>query len=63
MSEERGIGVYCETKDFEGRYKNEKNVPISAAEPKALEIATNFIFQQDEQGLSYSLTRERHAKY
>jgi hypothetical protein len=47
MGEERG--VYCEAKGFEGRYKIEKDVPISSAELKALEIATNFIFQQDEQ--------------
>jgi hypothetical protein len=33
----------------EGRYKIEKDVPISSAELKAIEIATNFIFQQDEQ--------------
>jgi hypothetical protein len=26
MSEERGVGVYCEAKDFEGRYKIEKEV-------------------------------------
>jgi hypothetical protein len=32
---------------FEGRYKVEKDVPISSAELKAIEIATNFIFQQD----------------
>jgi hypothetical protein len=41
--------VYCEAKGFEGRYKIEKDVPISSAELKATEIATNFIFQQDEQ--------------
>jgi hypothetical protein len=33
---------------FEGRYKIEKDVPISSAELKAIEIATNFIVQQDE---------------
>jgi hypothetical protein len=42
MGEERGVGVYYEAK---GRYKIEKDVPISSAELKAIEIATNFIFQ------------------
>jgi hypothetical protein len=37
------ITVYCATKGFEGRYK------ISLAELKAIEIAMNLIFQQDEQ--------------
>jgi hypothetical protein len=41
--------VYCEAKGFEGRYKIEKDVQISSAELKTIEIATNFIFQQDEQ--------------
>jgi ribonuclease HI len=36
-------------KGFEERYKIEKDVLISSAELKAIEIATNFIFQQDEQ--------------
>jgi hypothetical protein len=49
MSEERGVGVYCEAKGFEGRYKIEQDVPISSADLKAIEIATNFIFKQDEQ--------------
>jgi hypothetical protein len=40
--------VYCETKGFDGRYKIEKDVPISSVELKAIEIATNFKFQQDE---------------
>jgi hypothetical protein len=47
MGEVRGL--YCEAKGSEGRYKIEKDVPISSAELKAIEIATNFIFQQDEQ--------------
>jgi hypothetical protein len=37
--------VYCEAKAFEGRYKIEKDLPISSVELKAIEIATNFIFQ------------------
>jgi hypothetical protein len=41
--------VYCAAKGFEGRYKIDKDVPISLAVLKATEIATNFIFQQDEQ--------------
>jgi hypothetical protein len=45
MGEERKVGVYCEAKGFEERYKIEKNVPISSA----IGIATNFIFQQNEQ--------------
>jgi hypothetical protein len=52
MGEERGVGVYCAAKGFEGRCKIGKDVPISSAELKAIEIATNFIFpifQQDEQ--------------
>jgi hypothetical protein len=36
MGEERGVGVYCESKGFEGRYKIEKDVPISSAELKAI---------------------------
>jgi hypothetical protein len=43
------ITVYRATKGFEGRYKIEKDVPISLAELKAIEIAMNLIFQQDEQ--------------
>jgi hypothetical protein len=49
MDKERGVGVYCEAKGFEERYKIEKDVAISSAELEAIEIATNFIFQQDEQ--------------
>jgi hypothetical protein len=49
MGVERGVGVYCEAKVFERKYKIEKDVPISSAELKAIEIATNFIFQQYEQ--------------
>jgi hypothetical protein len=47
------------------RYQIEKDLPISSAELKATEIATNFMFQQDEQKaiITCSLTRERHAKY
>jgi hypothetical protein len=45
----RGVGVYCETKGFEGRYKIEKDVRMSSADLKAIKIATNIIFQQDEQ--------------
>jgi hypothetical protein len=48
IGEERCVGVYCEAKGFEGKYKIEKDVSISSAELKAIEIATNFIFQQDE---------------
>jgi hypothetical protein len=49
MSEERVVGVFCEFKDFEGRFRIEKDVPISSAELKAIEITTEFILQQDEQ--------------
>jgi hypothetical protein len=49
MGEERGVGVYTEAKGFEGIYKIEQDVQIYSAELKAIEIATNFIFQQDEQ--------------
>jgi ribonuclease HI len=49
MSKEKGVGVYCEAKDFEGRYKIEKEMPLSSDELKVIEIATNFIFQQNEQ--------------
>jgi hypothetical protein len=67
MGEERGVGVYCEVKGFEGRYKIEKDVPISSAELKATEIATNkeqtSYFNQTNKRLTYSLIRERHAKY
>jgi hypothetical protein len=50
MGEERGVGVYW---GFEGRNKIEKDVPISSAELKAIEIAKNFIFQMNDE----------HAKY
>jgi hypothetical protein len=36
------------TVGFDGRYKIKKDVPISLVELKAIEIATSFIFQQDE---------------
>jgi ribonuclease HI len=49
MGNERGVGVYFEAKGFEERYKIEQDVPISSTELKAIESATNFIFQQDEQ--------------
>jgi hypothetical protein len=49
LGEERAVGVYCEAKGFERRCKIEKDVPISSAELKAIEIATNFIFRQYEQ--------------
>jgi hypothetical protein len=75
MSEERSVGLYCEAKGFVGRYKIEKDVPISSAEQKAIEIATNFIFQQDEQRaviltdsrtacqiLMKAMKRDRHKK-
>jgi hypothetical protein len=38
MGEERSVGVYCESKGFEGRYKIEKDMPISSAELKVIEI-------------------------
>jgi hypothetical protein len=60
MGEERSVGVYCEAKGFEGRYKIEKNVPISSAELKAIEIATSYS-NNTNKGLSYSMTRKRHA--
>jgi hypothetical protein len=62
IGEERGVIVYCEAKGFEGRYKIGKDVPISSAKLKAIEIGTNFIFRT-KGCLRYSLTRERHAKY
>jgi hypothetical protein len=63
IDKERGVGVHCKSKGFEERYKIEKDVPISSAELKAIEIVTNFLLQQDENKPSYLLTRERHAKY
>jgi ribonuclease HI len=52
--------VYCEAKGFEGRYKIEKDVPMSSAELKSIDIATKFIFQQDEQN-AVILTDSRTA--
>jgi hypothetical protein len=42
-----GVEVYCETRGFEGRYKIEKDMPISSAELKAKEIVANFNIQQE----------------
>jgi hypothetical protein len=47
MGEERGVGVYCEAKAL--REDTRLRKMCQSAELKAIEIATNFIFQQDKQ--------------
>jgi hypothetical protein len=50
MGEVKGVGVYCETKGFERKYKIEKDVPISSAELKAKKLQLISYFNKTKKG-------------